>query len=207
MKCTRLGARVFSRRYVRPPTHFSNPNSLPSQFGDPEPEAQHEFPGSQELKPDLAPNAPKDRLLKDLSTLLGMFALAYLALDNYSNRVKLEKLNQETTAINLKTLQLQQQNFVHARKQQDLKMLQERVDVSKRCFRMAMHIAMLRAQLVELGVKPVDINDVVAEFEKNVRINNSVQNLTGHAMWLDEASEYSGQLPDYREYDRKTGKT
>lgn len=82
-------------------------------------------------------------------------------------------------------------------------MLRERVDVSKRCYKMALHIAMLRKQLADLGAEPADINLVILEFEQNVRLNNSVQNLTGQAIWLDDSSPLAGYVPDYREYDKK----
>lgn len=132
-----------------------------------------------------------------------MFTLAYLAVDNYTERIKLEKLNAETTAINVKTLQLQQQNYVTAHKQQEVKILRERIEMSKRCYKMALHIAMLRKQLADLGMTPTSINSVIQEFEKNVRLNNSVQNLTGQAIWLDDSSPFGGYVPDYREYDKR----
>lgn len=132
-----------------------------------------------------------------------MFTLGYLAIDNYTNRIKLEKVATETTAINLKTLQLQQQNFLNARKQQDLNLLEERRDMAKRCFKMSLHIAMLRKQLQDLGVQPADIDSAVLEFEKSVKVNNSIQNVTGNVLWLDDSSPLTGFIPDYREYDRK----
>lgn len=186
--------RHFARTLRAPPSYFSNPTSIPSQYGQsdqPQPEPR---PNSEYEEPQLK--------LRDLTSVLGMFTLAYLAVDNYSSRIKLEKLNAETTAINLKTIQLQQQNFLNTRKQQELKMMKERDDVAKRCYKMALHIALLRQQLVELGVEPATINTVVQEFEKNVRISNSQQNLTGHSMWMDDSSPLKNYVPNYREYDR-----
>lgn len=186
-------ARVFARRYATPPTYFANPGSVPTQFGEP-------------AEPPV-PERSKDRPLRDISMLLAVFTLAYLALDNYSGRLKLEKLQQETTAINLKTLQLQQQNFLNTRKQHELNMLRERMNTSKRCFKMALHIAMLRKQLEDLGAQPKEVVDVIAEFEQNVKINNSIQNLTGQALWLEDGSAYKGIVPDYHQYDKTSGKT
>lgn len=191
---------------VVPPSLFNNPGNVPQQYGvvsqkhpqNPEPEIIN---GSE--SENYPPPLRGDRSFKDLLSLLAMVALAYLAIDNYTDRVKIEKLNTETTAINLKTLQLQQQNFLNARKQQELKLLRERMDVSKRCYKMALHIALLRKQLEDLGVEAADINVVLLEFEKNVRVNNSVQNLTGQAIWLADDSNLNGYIPDYREYDKK----
>lgn len=189
-----------------PPSHFGNPAKVPNQYGIPEQPIsdRQKANSSQENDHDhsFTPARP-DRPFRELLTLLAMFTLAYLALDNYAGRIKLEKLNNETSAINVKTLQLQQQNFLNTRKQQELRMLRERVDVTKRCYKMALHIAMLRKQLEDLGAKPADITQVILEFELNVRMNNSVQNLTGQAIWLDDASPLTGYVPDYREYDRK----
>lgn len=198
--------RQIVRSVVIPPSHFSNPENVPQQYGL---ENQNRQPGpetdninSSDIGSHLPPRR-SDRSFRDLLSLLAMVALAYLAIDNYADRVKSEKLNTETTAINLKTLQLQQQNFLNARKQQELKLLRERMDVSKRCYKMALHIALLRKQLADLGVDPADINAVLLEFEKNVRLNNSVQNLTGQAIWLADDSSLNGYIPDYREYDKK----
>lgn len=186
--------RLFARTLRVPPSYFSNPSSIPPQYGKSEPQSQSEPRPKHEYEEPLR--------LRDLTSVLGMFTLAYLAVDNYTSRIKLEKLNAETTAINLKTIQLQQQNFLNTRKQQELKMMKERDDVSKRCFKMALHIALLRQQLVDLGVEPATIDMVTQEFEKNVRISNSQQNLTGHTMWIDDASPLKKQLPNYREYDK-----
>lgn len=117
-----------------------------------------------------------------------MCALAYFAIDNYTNRIKLEKLNIETTAINLKTLQAQQANFLNARKKRDLQILQERKDQDKRNFKMGLHIAFLRKQLVDLGADPVDIETAIKEFEKSVRADNSIKNVSGQSLWLDDKS-------------------
>lgn len=199
--------RIWMRTLTRPPSHFSNPARIPSQFGVEEP-TQSPLNPTSETTPDVFQGLSglsdrSDKLLKEFLSLFAMVALAYLAIDNYMSRIKLEKLNTETTSINLKTLQLQQQNFLNARKQQELKMLKERVEVSKRCYKMALHIAMLRKQLADLGVDPADITLVILEFELNVHLNNSVQNLTGQAIWLDETSGLHAYLPDYHEYDKK----
>ncbi|GEQ69133.1 hypothetical protein JCM33374_g2804 [Metschnikowia sp. JCM 33374] len=203
----RLQFRQFTTNYLntrlgKGPTFFNDPNSVPLQYNAPK--ASENVDGTPNTNTEFSGNNPTaKRPLKDFASLLAMVTLAYFAVDNYQGRVKAEKINQETTAINLKTLQIQQQNFLKARKQQDIRALKERVDVSKRCFKMSMHIALLRKQLLDLGVDPKDIPEVSEEFDKHARVSNSVQNLTGNAIWLTDDSEYKGLMPDYREYDRK----
>ncbi|OVF08632.1 hypothetical protein EJF18_30511 [Clavispora lusitaniae] len=194
--------RRFARALQVPPSHFSNPSSFPPPYGQKKPSETQDVPLEPSDSEYSQEHQPSTRSLRDLSSVIAMFTLAYLAVDNYSNRVKLEKLNAETTAINLKTIQLQQQNFLNARKQQDLQMLNERLEISKRCFKMALHIALLRKQLADMGVEPAEISQVIQEFERHVKINNSVQNLTGSAMWLEDSSPLNKYLPNYREYDK-----
>ncbi|OBA19948.1 hypothetical protein METBIDRAFT_79271 [Metschnikowia bicuspidata var. bicuspidata NRRL YB-4993] len=184
------------------PTFFNDPEAVPLQYNASKTsDSRTESTNTHE---ESANSLTNKRPAKELTSLIAMTALAYLALDNYQGRVRAEKLNQETTAINLKTLQIQLQNYIKARQQQDLRMLKERVEVSKRCFKMSMHIALLRKQLMELGADPKDIPDVTKEFDKHAKVSNSVQNLTGNAIWLTDESEYKGLMPDYREYDRKS---
>lgn len=201
--------RRHARFYSLPPTHFSNPAKVPLEYGTeslPLTNTASQNRADQTLNSQNLGHEYEARSqspLKELLTVLAMFTLAYLAVDNYTERIKLEKLNAETTAINVKTLQLQQQNYVTAHKQQEVKMLRERIETSKRSYKMALHVAMLRKQLADLGEEPVGINAVMLEFERNVKLNNSVQNLTGQAIWLDESSAYGGYVPDYREYDKR----
>ena len=117
-----------------------------------------------------------------------MFALAYIAIDNYTERMKLEKLHTETTAINLKALQVQQLNYQKERKKKDLQLLQERRELAKRNFKMALHIAMLRKQLLDAGMDPISLDASIAEFEKSVKADNSIKNVTGQYLWLDDSS-------------------
>lgn len=61
------------------------------------------------------------------------------------------------------------------RKKRDLAMLQERREVAKRDFKMGLHIAMLRKQLLDAGMKPVDLEEAVKEFENSVKADNSIK--------------------------------
>lgn len=198
---------TFRRFYVNgstPPLHFGNPNYTPPTYNEtvspPQPINPANTPPNSQVPPPFHDSATKNhRSMKDFTSFLAMCALAYFAIDNYINRIKLEKLNIETTAINLKTLQAQQANFLNARKKRDLQILQERKDQDKRNFKMGLHIAFLRKQLVDLGVDPVDIETAVKEFEKNVRADNSIKNVSGQSLWLDDKS----RMYSFIQYSKK----
>lgn len=188
-----LRGRHFHVNGGAPPQHFGNPNQIPPTFNEsvsgPTPTNIGPAPNSSQIPPSLHQSSSKrDKIVREFTSFLAMCALAYFAIDNYTNRIRLEKLNIETTAINLKTLQAQQANFLNARKKRDLQILQERKDQDKRNFKMGLHVAFLRKQLVDLGVDPVDIDTAVKEFEKSVRADNSIKNVSGQSLWLDDKS-------------------
>lgn len=76
-------------------------------------------------------------------------------------------------------------------------MLQERREVAKRDFKMGLHIAMLRKQLLDAGMKPVDLEEAVKEFENSVKADNSIKNVTGQYLWLDDKSGMLNPLNHY----------
>lgn len=175
-----------------PPLHFSNPDSIPKTYeaglerNSSTTHAESERLKMQELE-ELRKD-PKNNSIKEFTSLIALCILGYFAVDNYVNRIKLERLNQETTAINLKTLQIQQANFLNAKKQKDLQILLERKDHDKRCFKMSLHIALLRKQLIELGVEPAKVEEAVKEFERSVKMDNSLKNISGQTLWIDDNS-------------------
>ena len=182
---------------IQPPSHFTKGAKVPPSY-DEITVSDHQQP------PATTPPSPKnDVSLRELTLLVAMFTLGYIAVDNYVNRMKLEKLNSETTAVNLKTLQVQQANFLQARKKKDLQMLQERKDNQKRNFKMALHVAFLRHQLIQLGHDPIAIDKVINEYEKSVKIDNSLKNVTGQSLWINDDSELKNYLPDVHDYDKK----
>ncbi|CAK9440295.1 uncharacterized protein LODBEIA_P43950 [Lodderomyces beijingensis] len=215
-----------------PPSHFSNPNEPPPSTYGPNSSTGHNSLSSQNLpqyQNQYTPATPPDSSLpqtsqsplqsqpqsqsrrtqnahegsiREITSLLAMLALAYIAIDNYLERMKLEKLHNETTAINLKALQVQQLNYQKERKKRDLQSLQERRDIAKRSFKMALHIAMLRKQLSDAGVDPVSMDQAVAEFERSVKADNSIKNVTGQYLWLDDNSDFKPYIPDSMEYDK-----
>lgn len=211
--------RCFKRGYSIP-SHFSNPSAAPRQY---EQTPSSVLNPKNEKAPEThiqEPNQKQERnesSIKELTSILAMCALAYIAIDNYNNRIRLEKLNNDTSAINLKTLQLQQANFLNAKKKQDLAMVEERKETNKRDLKMGIHIALLRKQLKEAGIEPKGIDDAIKEYERSVRADSSVKHVSGQVLWLDdESSKYQDRdifaptnivlkqyVPDAHEYDRK----
>ncbi|RLP63080.1 hypothetical protein L150_01792 [Candida albicans Ca529L] len=188
-----------------PPSHFSNPKEIPEPFGTgPDPNAVYHQQHQQQQHTAPAPNtkSSQDGSIKEITALIAMFALAYIAIDNYTERIRLEKLHNETSAINLKALQIQQLNHQREKKQKDLTLLQERREIAKRDFKMSLHIAMLRKQLMDLGVSPIELDLAIKEFEKSVKLDNSIKNVTGQYLWLDDSSDLKQYLPDPMEYDK-----
>lgn len=47
---------------------------------------------------------------------------------------------------------------------------------------------MLRKQLMDLGVSPIELDLAIKEFEKSVKLDNSIKNVTGQYLWLDDSS-------------------
>ncbi|RKP32428.1 hypothetical protein METBISCDRAFT_25665 [Metschnikowia bicuspidata] len=196
-----LLVRFPSRSVHQPPSYFSDPRTIPQPYGEPQKTSQTEqAPHQTQQAPNYDMPPPNLRSMKDFALVFLSLTLAYMAVDNYKSRVKIEKLSQETAAINIKTVQLQQQTFTSAIKKQELRIINERMALAKRSFKMALHIAMLRKQLQGLGFEPRTIDEVSAEFEKSVKMAKSA---AGTELWLDDDSQYKPGLPDYREYDRK----
>lgn len=189
------------------PSYFSDPTVIPqeydllgSQVKNPSYESTTDTHRSSGSSSSVAQNQnmhshgssssgdKHEGFFREITSLIAMCGLGYLAIDNYASRIKLEKLNNETTAINLKTLQIQQANFANALKKRDLQIIQERRDGARRNFKMGLHIALLRKQLIDAGITPVDIDKAIAEFETNVKADNSINNVSGQALWLDDSS-------------------
>lgn len=179
------------RRGFHPPSHFNNRGSLPEQFSHTPQSVEPASPNNENESALQSPRAlhhDSRMLLREFGSLVAMCALIYLALDNYLNRIKLEKLNQEIVGLNIKNLQVQKANFAKALQKKDLLILKERRDTSRRAFKMALHVALLRKQLSDLGHDPVDIESAVNTFENKVKINNSIQNVSGQSLWLEDDS-------------------
>lgn len=66
--------------------------------------------------------------------------------------------------------------------------------------KMQMHIALLRQQLREMGVEPVDIDKAIEQFEQDVKVDiaaNSVE------LWVPGESALKRMIPDPHEYSKR----
>lgn len=207
--------RLPKRLLSSPPTHFNNPNSTPRPFGEEMTQVESLSSSPPSTIPTAAspPTPPASMghgagnggsgFVREFVSLLTIGVLSYLAIDNYSTRVKLEKVNKELNSINLKRFQVEQAKFLNYNKQKDVQILQERREHSKRDFKMSLHIALLRKQLKEAGLNPIDIDQVIKQFESNVKADYSSKNITGQAMWLKDESDLKSYFPNPRDYDKK----
>lgn len=87
------------------------------------------------------------------------------------------------------------------RKKRELQILNERKSGLQRQMKMALHIAMLRKQLVDLDQEPVSIETIQQEYTKSIKMENSISNVSGTALWITDDSTYKAYLPNAREYD------
>ncbi|ODQ58248.1 hypothetical protein WICANDRAFT_16587, partial [Wickerhamomyces anomalus NRRL Y-366-8] len=129
---------------------------------------------------------------KDLSVIFSIVTLTYFAVDNYRSRIGLEARVLEQQMNNMKALALTQNNYNNQRRKRETQVLNERRNAQKREMKMVYHISMLRKQLIDAGLKPVEIDEAISEFEKNVKMENSISNVSGTALWvIDESREYN----------------
>lgn len=173
----------------KPPLYFQT-GEVPQTY---QADSSHEPP----------PRRNDHTFLAGLANAVATLALVYFAVDNYSHRIRLEKTAEELASINLKTLQLQEAQYVAARKKRDFQILQERKEMAKRSMRMGLHIALLRKQLEDHGVEPATIEEALKQFEQLVRVDNLIKNVLSQNLWIDDGSELKQYLPDYQEYDKK----
>lgn len=184
--------RFFSDKHY-PPRFFNNAKEAPPSF--PVNEIHKESVGippksnnrTESIENNKYYGNPTGPSFVGRAYFVAIVALSYLAYDNFNYNVKVEKLNNELTTMK-KALQVQQVNFLNARRSKDLQMIEERKDNEKRSFRMALHIALLRKQLADLGIDPIGVDSAIKEFEKSVKIDNSIKNISGQSLWLEDNS-------------------
>lgn len=137
----------------------------------------------------------------EIGIIISLGALSYFAIDNYNERMKLEsKLNNQVIkSQQMQKVYLKQMNA--QRKKRELQILNERKSGLQRQMKMALHIAMLRKQLVDLDQEPVSIETIQQEYTKSIKMENSISNVSGTALWITDDSTYKAYLPNAREYD------
>lgn len=188
-----------SRLLARPPLSLQPLLPPPSHFLQPPPA---HFSGAA-LEPTPPTSGGSVGSLRELAVLLTMLTLSFFAVDNYINRIKLEKMINEATIINFKTLKVQQANFNTAQKRKNLQIISERRENAKTFARMGLHIALLREQLIELGHSPVDIDTVLQEYEKTVKVNTSLANVNDQVVYLVDNSRLKEHFPSIHDYEKK----
>ncbi|CEP62523.1 uncharacterized protein LALA0_S05e07536g [Lachancea lanzarotensis] len=184
------------QRYSTPPTYFAGapPRPVVSSVSTSIPLS----PASARVQNQ---DATSRKYLQDLVTVISVLALSLLAFDSYRVRVKLEaKLEQDTEHFK-KTQDLVTKEFNANRKKRELQILNERKRVQTRELKVALHVALLRKQLEDLGVQPASVNQALQEFEKNAKMENSTSNVSGTRLWITENSPCKGYISDVREYD------
>lgn len=137
----------------------------------------------------------------EIGVVISLIALTYFAVDNYNERLKLQaKLNDQV----IKSQQMQEvymRQINAQRKKRELQILHERKTVLQRQMKMTLHIAMLRKQLIELGQSPVSIEAILQEYAKSIKMENSISNVSGTALWVTDDCAFKPYLPNGREYD------
>lgn len=153
--------------------------------------------------PGSGSGSPRFSVFKDIGMGVALVALVYFAVDNYNTRLTLQQKAFENAMEQQKAVALAQMSFNNARKKREIQILNERKNFQKREMKMALHVALLRKQLQEAGVQPVDINEAIAEFERNVKMENSLANVTGASLWIVDDADIKSYVPSSHEYDRK----
>lgn len=92
--------------------------------------------------------------IRDLSVVVSILSLTYFALDNYRVRTTLEQRSMEQSVAHMKSMAIAQNKVNMQRKNRELQVLNERKQTQKREMKMVYHIAMLRKQLMDAGLKP-----------------------------------------------------
>lgn len=75
--------------------------------------------------------------------------------------MQLEQKATEHSVAQMKSLAVAQNNFNNQRKKRELQVLNERKMTQKREMKMVYHIALLRKQLIEVGVKPGEYHPAI----------------------------------------------
>lgn len=211
-----FGRRLYS---VRPPSYFSDVNNIPEEFPIDKTTSNGaindsvKYPTGNDFRHDYDTRKQQreydeyqdnsGKSIKELSSLIAMCGLTYIAVDNYINRIELQRSLTEIAAINQLKLHEQKVLFVSNQQKKEVRMLQERRDSARRAYKLTLHIALLRKQLEDAGIEPATIADALKEFESHVKVDNLSRNLGNLVFWLDDDSELKAYVPEVIEYDKR----
>ncbi|SJM85463.1 uncharacterized protein ZBIST_2277 [Zygosaccharomyces bailii] len=144
-------------------------------------------------------SGPLRKPILEFAMVISVVTLCFFAVDNYRVRTTLvdELHAQRLHAREQHELLVRQVGA--ARKKRELQILNERKSYQIREMKLALHIAMLRNQLQDAGIDPVSVNKCLQEYHRSVKMENSVSNVSGTALWLAD-DELKSLLPNVREY-------
>lgn len=161
---------------------------------------------SQQASANKQPSSTRVESFLNVGFTLLIGVLIYFAIDNYHARLLLQDEMFEKTLKQQKALAIAQASFKNVREKREMQMLNERKNTQKREMKMALHIGLLRQQLKDAGIDPVDISFANKEFERSVKMENSLANLTGTSLWVVDEADIKKYMPNTHDYDNRNGK-
>ncbi|SSD59465.1 uncharacterized protein SCODWIG_01226 [Saccharomycodes ludwigii] len=184
---------ILKRFIHKPPSYFSYSSS------DSTPNAPHIYTGTG----NASNNVRKSFL--EFAMVISVVALSFFAIDNYRSRLQLEAKLQNLIFEQTKQHELYTKQVNGIRRKRELQILNERKSIQIREMKMALHIALLRKQLIENGITdPISIDEVLKEYGDKVMMENSISNISGTHLWLNGDEQILKKyLPNVREYDLK----
>ncbi|SCW00382.1 LAFE_0C02960g1_1 [Lachancea fermentati] len=186
---------LIKRNYIRPPTYFNKPGLA----GQP---AQN-VTTLPLYAPPVKPSKEVRKPFLEIATGIAVLVLSFFALDNYRIRLGLES-KLEDQLLKIKSAQELYNKQINAqRKKRELQILNERKQMQMRQMKISLHVALLRKQLLDHDIQPVSIEDALQEYEKSVRMENSISNVSGTSLWVIDDSPTKAFVPNAREYDSK----
>ncbi|AAS53210.2 AFL164Cp [Eremothecium gossypii ATCC 10895] len=161
-----------------PPTYFNTPAQAPR-----------------------AQAAPARKPLLEGALFVAVGTLAFFAVDNYRERTAAEVRLQKQLLESQRMHEVFTRQVNAARRKRELQVLNERKATQIRQMKMALHIAMLREQLHDRGVEAVGVDQVLQEFDRHVRMENSISNVSGTSLWVVDDAPAKPYVPNVRDYD------
>ncbi|QLQ81359.1 hypothetical protein HG537_0F01200 [Torulaspora globosa] len=145
----------------------------------------------------------RSRSLTDIAMVIAVGTLCFLAIDNYRAHHELQAQVERDRIKLAETQEFLTRQTNAARKKRELQILNERKTTKMREMKLALHVAMLRAQLQDHGIEPRSIDDCIHEYARSVKMDNSISNVSGTALWINDDNSLKGLIPNVREYEDK----
>lgn len=142
MKLIRFGQRLKS---TVPPIYFGG-NSRPKTLD----EVNH----STSIDPAKEPQPNRTGGFKDVVLSLSLLSLSLVLFNMYQSLSEAQQTNEKLKMATIKSINGMKVNLNNYKRKQELQILQERKKLAQREWKMSLHIAMLRQQLVQKGLDP-----------------------------------------------------